>query len=87
MWFDDVAMAVMVHSRQFHSAPGDWDMTVARDAQLTECGVIVVGTTPNRIYRDIDSVIGRIHRTYAVASSRPRPAVSAIRQPVIPQSR
>lgn len=46
VWFDDVAMAVMVHSRQFHSAPGDWDMTVARDAQLTECGVIVVGTTP-----------------------------------------
>ncbi len=34
-WLDDVAMAVMVHSRQFHDGPDQWDETVSRDGELT----------------------------------------------------
>jgi hypothetical protein len=87
VWFDDVALAVMVHSRQFHSAPAAWDATVQQDARLTERGVIVVGTTPNRIYRDIAPVLARIERTYVVAGLRPRPAVTATRHPLVTPSR
>jgi hypothetical protein len=30
LWFDDVAMAVMVHSREFHGGVIDWEATVDR---------------------------------------------------------
>ncbi|MBK8470313.1 MAG: hypothetical protein IPL45_11190 [Actinomycetales bacterium] len=55
VWFDDVGLAVMVHSRRHHAAGPDWDQTVERDGELTELGVIVVGVTPNRIFRDLPS--------------------------------
>lgn len=34
-WFDEVALALMVHSRQFHSMGEDFDATVSSDADLT----------------------------------------------------
>lgn len=93
IWFDDVALAVMVHSRRYHSGdpldrggrgrPDDWDTTVERDGELTAAGVVVVGVTPARIYRDIASVLARVEQTYLTASKRPRPAVVAHRRSVL----
>lgn len=80
VWFDDVALAVMVHSRRHHAAGRDWDRTVERDGELTEVGIIVVGVTPNRILRDLPTVVARVERTYLAARSRPRPAVLARRR-------
>ena len=92
-WFDDVAMAVMVHSRRYHSGdptdrggrgrPDDWDATVERDGELTAAGVVVVGVTPARIYRDIASVLARVEQTYLTARLRPRPAIVARRRSVL----
>lgn len=76
LWFDDVAMAVMVHSRQFHSVGRGWEQTVEADADLTSAGVVVVGVTPNSIARDPASVLDRIERTYLSAQARPRPPVT-----------
>ena len=47
LWFDDVALAVMVHSRAHHARDADWEGTVERDGQL-ELGVVVLGFTPGR---------------------------------------
>ena len=66
LWLDDVAMAVMVHSREFHSGVIDWESTVERDSDLSACGV-VVGVTPGAIARDPARVLGRIERAYATA--------------------
>ena len=77
MWFDDVAMAVMVHSRRYHSSPDDWDDTVDADSDLTSAGVVVAGVTPHRISTSPTEVLHRLERTHAAAAARPRPDVVA----------
>lgn len=64
LWFDDVALAVMVHSRQHHERGEDWERTVQRDGELTEHGVTVLGFTPRAIATDVGRVVGSIERTY-----------------------
>ena len=76
-WFDDVAMAVMVHSRRFHSSPDDWDDTVDADGDLVAAGVVVAAVTPHRIRTEPTDVLRRLERTHATASERPRPGVVA----------
>ena len=77
VWFDDVALAVMVHSRRFHADGELWDATVEKDGDLVACGVVVVGVTPSRVRRDPAAVLRRVEAAYAVAGARPRPAVVA----------
>ena len=67
VWFDDVAMAVMVHSRRFHAATLDWDHTVDRDSDLGACRIAVVGVTPSSIERRPAQVLDRIESTYLSA--------------------
>ncbi len=86
LWFDDVALAVMVHSRRFHSAGEAWDATVEADADLTAVGIVVVGVTPNRIHRNLAGVVARIERTYLSARRRPRPPVTTARRSLLEPS-
>ena len=67
LWFDDVAMAVMVHSREFHAGVLDWEATVDRDSDLAACRVVVVGVTPGAIARDPARVLRRVEDAYATA--------------------
>ena len=80
VWFDDIGLAAMVHSRTFHLRDEDWEGTVERDGELTANGVIVVGFTARTIRRDGQSVLRRLERTYlsAVTSGRRRPPVRMI---------
>lgn len=78
LWFDEVALAVMVHSRRYHSTGDQWDATVTSDAELSAAGVVVVGVTPHQISRAMPEVLARIARAYAAASRRPRPGVKAV---------
>lgn len=77
VWFDDVALAVMVHSRQYHAEADDWDATVESDADLVGAGVVVAGVTPRRIRSDPLAVLRRIERAHEAARARPRPGVVA----------
>ena len=79
-WWDDVGLAVMVHSRTYHEGGHQWDTTVARDRELTLAGVLVVGTTPWAITREPRRVLTDIEAAHAVAARRPRPAVTALPQ-------
>ncbi len=67
LWFDDVAMAVMVHSREFHGGAIDWEATVDRDSDLSACRIVVLGITPAAIARDPSRVLERIERAYNTA--------------------
>jgi hypothetical protein len=67
LWFDDVAMAVMVHSREFHGGAIDWEATVNADSDLSACRVVVIGVTPAAIARDPARVLDRIERAYLTA--------------------
>jgi hypothetical protein len=66
-WFDDVALAVMVHSRRFHADELDWDATVDADSDLVAAGVRVVGVTPRAIARDPARVVRRIECAHTSA--------------------
>jgi hypothetical protein len=77
VWFDDVAMAVMVHSRRHHADPDDWDDTVDADGDLVTAGIVVAGVTPHRIRSSPNEVLRRLERTHAAARARPRPDVRA----------
>jgi hypothetical protein len=79
-WFDDVGLAVQVHSRKYHGDEEDWDATVMGDGVLGEYGIHVTGATPSRIERDLPGVVARIERTYASLQGRPRPPVVARRR-------
>lgn len=78
LWFDEVALAVMVHSRRYHSNGAQWDDTITSDAELAATGVVVVGVTPHQVSEGLHEVLPRIARAYAAAARRPRPGVKAI---------
>ena len=77
VWVDDIAMALMVHSRAHHARDADWEGTVEQDGALAEHGVIVLAFTAGSVSRDPARVLRRIERAYtsARASRRERPAV------------
>jgi hypothetical protein len=78
VWFDDVGMAVMVHSREFHAGALQWDATVTDDSDLSSYRIVVVGVTPEQLARDPRSVLRRVESRYLVARAWGfRPAVIA----------
>lgn len=77
LWFDDVGMAVQVHSHAYHAGGDAWTQTVRADSALAEAGVIRVALTPREIRTSPDDVLGRLERTYRGLTTRPRAAVRA----------
>lgn len=87
LWFDDVALAVMVHSRQFHADVLDWEATVESDADLLAAGIIVVPVTPASLRRDPGRVLRVLERAHRSAKARgTRPSVTATRKAHLPLS-
>jgi hypothetical protein len=76
-WFDDVGLAVQVHSRQYHAGDLDWEKTVSADGVFAEHGVPLVAVTPRQISSRPAAVLVTIERAYEQAAKRERPAVVA----------
>ncbi|WP_020142934.1 hypothetical protein [Terracoccus sp. 273MFTsu3.1] len=66
-WIDDVALAVMVHSRQWHADSLAWESTVEHDTDLQTARVVVVGVTPHSIAARPRWVLDRIEAAYLEA--------------------
>jgi hypothetical protein len=66
-WLDDVALAVMVHSKKFHAGDLDWEATVEHDTDLQAARVIVVGVTPRSISQQPERTLKRIETAYLTA--------------------
>lgn len=77
VWIDDVAMAVMVHSREFHEESLDWEATIESDGDLAAARVLVLPTTPGSIARDPARVLHRVEQAYLSARR------SGFRAPVV----
>lgn len=85
LWFDDVGLAVQVHSHAYHAyhADGDaWTQTVRADSALAEAGVIRIALTPREVRASPDDVLARLERTYLSLRTRPRTAARATPRPV-----
>jgi hypothetical protein len=76
-WFDDVGLAVQVHSKQYHAGDLDWEKTVSTDGIYAEHGIPLVALTPRQISAQPDAVVTRIERAHGQAALRPRPDVTA----------
>ncbi len=76
-WFDDVGLAVQVHSKRYHAGELDWEQTVSGDGVYAEHGIALVAVTPRQIATQPDAVVARIERAYRHAALRPRPEVTA----------
>jgi len=72
-WFDEVGLAVMVHSKEHHSREEDFVATI--DADVTTSGVVVVGVVPRMIRTAPREVVRRILAGHAVAERRARPDI------------
>lgn len=79
-WFDDVGLALMVHSRRYHDG-ARWAPTVERDGDLVAHGVRVLQLTPQSIEREPRRVLATIEQTYRTAlRAGGRPDVRAARR-------
>ncbi|HEY8721016.1 hypothetical protein [Pengzhenrongella sp.] len=74
-WFDDVGLAVQVHSAQFHSSRSDWDRTVRVDSIFAEYGISRLAVTPHEIQTNGRQVLERIERAHLARAGLPRPDV------------
>jgi hypothetical protein len=79
-WFDDVGLAVQVHSWRWHSGRDEWDATVMSDGVFAEYGIGLLAVTPRAVDRAPGQVLSRIERAYRSAARLPRPDVSATPQ-------
>ncbi|MEI7778801.1 MAG: hypothetical protein WCJ42_05155 [Actinomycetes bacterium] len=81
-YYDDVALALEVDSREHHSIGNDWEHTLNRSAMLTAHGVVVMHFTPARIWRDMDSIITEIRSARGRLIGRPLPALVSTKSAV-----
>lgn len=85
LWFDDVGMAVLVQSREFHADGLDWDVTVEQGSDLAAVRVVVVGVTPAALARDPAGQLRRIERAHEAAGrAGSRAPVTATARPILP---
>jgi len=77
-WFDDVAMAWELDSREWHLSPADYDATLERRSAVTAAGILVIATQPGRIHQADPAVLMELEAAYGQAALRPRPRLHAL---------
>ena len=73
-WYDDVAVALELDSREWHLNPRDWERTLKRHELMTRKGIIVLHVTPKQL-QDRGAFVDAVRETLTAAAGRPRPAV------------
>jgi hypothetical protein len=77
-WFDNVAMAWELDSREWHLSPADYDATLERRSAMTAAGILVIATQPSRIHQAATAVLIELESAHIQASLRPRPQLHAL---------
>ncbi|SNR32037.1 hypothetical protein SAMN06265360_10261 [Haloechinothrix alba] len=75
-WFDDVALAWEIDSRQYHSDPDGYAATMARNTRYATHGVVLLQSLPARVRDEPEAVARELRAAYAAAAARPRPDVT-----------
>ncbi len=76
-WWPQAGLAAEVDSREWHLSPAHWERTLARDARMTEHGILVLRFTPRRIRTAGSEVAAQIRSALASAAARPLPQIVA----------
>ncbi|MBP2320638.1 hypothetical protein JOF56_001023 [Kibdelosporangium banguiense] len=75
-WCDEVALAWEIDSKEFHFTADGYAATLSRNNRYAAAGVVLVQTLPSLLRSDPARVIRELKAAYAVASMRPRPAIT-----------
>ena len=76
-WFDDVAMAWEIDSKEWHLGPDEYAATIERRNRLMAAGVVVVHHLPSVIRQRPAQVLQDLRVNHAQAALRPRPLLTA----------
>jgi len=76
-FFDDVAMAWEIDSKEFHLTSEEWEATLRRRADMTNAQVVVAHHPPAFVLEQPRRVVADLWGAYRLAASRPRPEVFA----------
>ncbi|KAA0022587.1 hypothetical protein [Antrihabitans cavernicola] len=76
-WLDSVGLAWEIDSLRHHLSIRDHEATMRRRALMQRHGIIVVSHLPSQFRRESKTVRADLEHGIALASSRPRPDVSA----------
>ncbi len=77
-WFDDVALAWEIDSREWHLGPDDYAATLDRRNRLMAAGAVVVHHLPSDIRQRPAQVLADLRTNHARAALRPRPPLHAV---------
>jgi len=77
-WFDDVALAWEIDSKEWHLSPADYDRTVDRRSAMMAAGVVVMHTQPSKLTDRPADVRAELLLNHAQAQLRPRPPIRAL---------
>jgi hypothetical protein len=69
-WWTDAGVAGEIESREWHLSPQDWERTLARDARMSACGIIVLHFPPKRLRTEPQVVAAEIRSALAAGRSR-----------------
>jgi very-short-patch-repair endonuclease len=75
-WWQDMAVAVEVDSKEWHLSPDSWERTMRRHDRMTAVGILVLHFTPRQIREEPDQVIATIR---AALDNRRCAAIPAIK--------
>lgn len=83
-YFEDVGVAVQVHSRQYHQGIDDvggdrWAQTVEKDSAMVAAGVRVVAVSPWTLYVQPERFLGRLRKAVQVGAAGPKPNLRVVR--------
>lgn len=82
-FFDDVGLALQVHSRRHHLFEDDWERTLRSDTALGAAGVPLMAFSPHTIRSESTQVLRSVERAYDALRRRGgRPDVVARRRQV-----
>jgi hypothetical protein len=76
-WWPEAGVAAEVDSQEWHLSPDSWKATMARHAQMSAQGIIVLHFPPSRIRTAGREVAAEIRSALAAARGRGLPAVRA----------
>lgn len=74
-YLQEVALAIQVHSRTYHSREQDWQGTVEADADLIRAGIVVLGVTPRTLYDEGARFLRDVEQTATRLEGRPLPQI------------
>jgi len=77
-WWAEAGVAAEIESRQWHLSPRDWERTLARDAQMSARGIIVLHFPPRRLRAEPAAVAAEIRSALEAGRQRGPAEIRAV---------